>query len=178
LNYHVTVITFMVGQSDLIKMHCSRFHQHFMHVFFVQNFGAKNFKQKHSFVIFGTKILYKKCTLKTLMKLTLTLQSQSWAISNLVYIPYYSLDKFGSVFLINPNRRVDSVLHQSLGHKFQASCSPLFSQNWIIRPYTNFSVVDMLRLAPFYYFIFLISCCPVLCEAGSSVVSCLPLPLD
>jgi len=33
-------------------------------------FGAKTSNPKHSFVIFGAKILYKKCVRKTLMKLT------------------------------------------------------------------------------------------------------------
>jgi len=33
-------------------------------------FGAKTLNPKHSFVIFGANILYKKCACKTLMKLT------------------------------------------------------------------------------------------------------------
>jgi len=39
--------------------------------FLYKIFGAKNSNPKHSFVIFGTKILYEKRASKTLMKLTL-----------------------------------------------------------------------------------------------------------
>jgi len=38
--------------------------------FLCKIFGAKTSNPKHSFVIFGTKILYKKCACKMLMKLT------------------------------------------------------------------------------------------------------------
>jgi len=44
----------------------SQFYQGYKRTFF----GAKTSNPKHSFVIFGTKILYKKCARKTLMKLT------------------------------------------------------------------------------------------------------------
>jgi len=48
----------------------SQFHQRFTHAFFVQNFGAKISNPKASFVIFGAKILYKKCARNLLMKST------------------------------------------------------------------------------------------------------------
>ncbi len=48
----------------------SQFHQHFTCAFFVQIFGKEISNPKHRFVIFGAKILYKKCTRRTLMKLT------------------------------------------------------------------------------------------------------------
>ncbi len=39
----------------------SQFHQRFTHAFFVQNFGVKKSQtQNTAFVIFGTKISYKK----------------------------------------------------------------------------------------------------------------------
>jgi len=40
-------------------------------------FGAKISNPKASFVVFGTKILYKKCACKTLMKLTLGVSNLS-----------------------------------------------------------------------------------------------------
>ncbi len=50
---------------------CRQFYQHFTRGFFIQNFDDKKIQsKKQSFVIFGANILYKKCTYKTLMKLT------------------------------------------------------------------------------------------------------------
>jgi hypothetical protein len=48
----------------------SQFHQCFTSTFFIQNFYAKISDPKHSFVIFGAKIVYEKLSHKTLMKLT------------------------------------------------------------------------------------------------------------
>jgi len=48
----------------------SQFHQHFTPAFFVQNFGAKNYKAGFGVWILVTNILYKKCVRKMLMKLT------------------------------------------------------------------------------------------------------------
>jgi hypothetical protein len=50
-----------------------QFHQHFTLAFFeLKSFWQlfSGFKPKHSFVIFGAKILYEKCMRKMLMKLT------------------------------------------------------------------------------------------------------------
>jgi len=52
----------------------SQFHQHFMRAHFSYKSKLSSFSlvtnPKHSFVIFGAKILFKKRTRKTLMKLT------------------------------------------------------------------------------------------------------------
>jgi len=47
-----------------------QFHQHFMRAFLPIFWSQKISNPKHSFVIFGAKILYKKCVRKTLMKST------------------------------------------------------------------------------------------------------------
>jgi len=47
---------------------CCQFHQRLMRAFFI--FGSKILNPKASFVVFGAKISYEKCTRKTLMKLT------------------------------------------------------------------------------------------------------------
>jgi len=53
---------------------CGQFHQHFLGAFFVQNFGAKNYKAAQSAFVqtFGAKnaLLNKNRTRKMLMKLT------------------------------------------------------------------------------------------------------------
>ncbi len=52
----------------------SQFHQRFLRVFLIQNFGTKNYKAAQNAFVqnVGAKnmLLYKKCTQKTLMKLT------------------------------------------------------------------------------------------------------------
>ncbi len=78
------------GPKDPIQFHQQsyrQFHQHFTGAFFLQHFGAEKFQTQntavveiranfmristtHSFVNFVTKILYKKCVLKMLIKLT------------------------------------------------------------------------------------------------------------
>ncbi len=47
-----------------------QFHQHFMSAFLPIFWCQKISNPKHSFVIFGAKILWEKCASKTLMKLT------------------------------------------------------------------------------------------------------------
>jgi len=58
----------------LKNLSCLQFHQHFMRTFILHESKLSSFSLvTFSFVIFGAIISYKKCSRKTLMKLTSTL---------------------------------------------------------------------------------------------------------
>jgi len=62
----------MFGKIWLLPENFRQFHQHFTCAFFVQNFGAKNYKAetREYFVIYWRQYIGEKCVRKTLMKLT------------------------------------------------------------------------------------------------------------
>jgi len=60
--FYAQILQIPKAQKNTVKpwTSCAKFHQHFTHAFYANILVPKISTPKHSFVIFGTKILYKK----------------------------------------------------------------------------------------------------------------------